>query len=233
VAAGTHVMLFRRSPFSGAERAAEATTARDDFASEAVEYVDQLYSTALRLTRNPADAEDLVQDTYVKAFRSARQFRAGTNLRAWLFTILQNTFRNLRRDTGRSPVDVDSERLDVLAPSDGARTPEARLIAAASDEAVRAALEGLPEPYRQAVWLRDIEDHKYEDIARLLDIPVGTVMSRIARGRRLLQARLAADSAPATAAGEASAAPPPRAASSTATGSVPEARRAPPGGWST
>jgi RNA polymerase sigma-70 factor, ECF subfamily len=185
-------MLFRRGAFPHTERAADATIPSETFAADAVSYVDQLYSTALRLTRNQTDAEDLVQDTYVKALRSAGQFEAGTNLRAWLFTILQNTFRNVRRDTGRSPVEVDSERLDTVEPVAGDRTPEARLLAEASDQAVRTALDGLPEAYRQAVWLRDIEDCRYDEIARLLDIPVGTVMSRIARGRRLLQARLSA-----------------------------------------
>jgi RNA polymerase sigma-70 factor (ECF subfamily) len=188
-------MLFRRGSFPQTEWPADATAPSETFAAEAVSYVDQLYSTALRLTRSQTDAEDLVQDTYVKALRSAGQFQAGTNLRAWLFTILQNTFRNVRRDTGRNPVEVDSERLDTVEPVAGGHTPEARLLAEASDLAVRTALDSLPEAYRQAVWLRDIEECRYDEIARLLDIPVGTVMSRIARGRRLLQARLSAGEA--------------------------------------
>jgi RNA polymerase sigma-70 factor (ECF subfamily) len=160
------------------------------FQKEAVGYVDQLYATALRLTRNRTDAEDLVQDTYLKAFRSARQFRQGTNLRAWLFTILRNTFRNVRRDAGRDPVDIDSRRLEALAIAARERTPETALLDVSADEAVRVALEGLPAVYREAVWLRDIEEHSYDEIAGRLNVPPGTVMSRISRGRRLLHARL-------------------------------------------
>lgn len=183
-------MPFRQASFSGASPADASVAA--PFAAEAVSYLDQLYSTALRLTQNPADAEDLVQETYVKAFRSADRFEEGSNLRAWLFTILQNTFRNVRRDAARSPVEVDTERVTGAAPAADGHSPEAQLVATSSSEEVRAALEALPEPYRLAVQLRDIEDCKYDEIARLLEIPIGTVMSRIARGRRLLHDRLAA-----------------------------------------
>jgi RNA polymerase sigma-70 factor, ECF subfamily len=187
----TYAMWFRRDALRGLGRA-ESTESRPPFEAEAVGYVDQLYATALRLTRNRSDAEDLVQDTYLKAFRSAGRFRPGTNLRAWLFTILQNTARNLRRDAGRNPVDADSMRLEAAAPATADRTPEAELLGAARAAGVRAALDELPAVYRDAVWLRDIEEHSYEEIARRLAIPPGTVMSRIARGRRLLQARLSA-----------------------------------------
>src|SRR5688500_12780144 len=98
------------------------------FETDALQHLDSLYGTALRLTRNDADAQDLVQDTYVKAFRARKQFKPGTNLKAWLFTILHNTFRNRRRDIGRDPVEVDSDRLDVAAPADPAGTPEERLL---------------------------------------------------------------------------------------------------------
>jgi RNA polymerase sigma-70 factor, ECF subfamily len=182
-------MWLRRDAMAGVG-ADEAMPRADRFTTEAVVYVDQLYATALRLTRNKSEAEDLVQDTYLKALRSARQFTPGTNLRAWLFTILRNTFRNRRRDRGRDPVEADSEQLEAVAPTVSDRTPEMALVGASLEAAVRAALDTLPPAFRDAVWLRDIDECSYEEIARLLDIPRGTVMSRISRGRRLLQARL-------------------------------------------
>lgn len=157
------------------------------FEAEALAHLDSLYGTALRLTRDPAAAEDLVQDTFVKAWRFAGRFEAGTNLRAWLFTILHNTFRNVRRGAGRDPIDVDSEVVDraALAVPDVA-TPEDVLLQQARAADVRDALDRLPESYRQAVWLRDVEEFSYADIAEMLGIPIGTVMSRLSRGRRLL-----------------------------------------------
>jgi RNA polymerase sigma-70 factor (ECF subfamily) len=107
-----------------------AASAPKGFEGEALSYLDSLYGTALRLTRNEADAQDLVQDTYVKAFRNSKQFKPGTNLKAWLFTILHNTFLNRRRDSGRDPVDVDSERLELSAHADPAATPEQQLLRA-------------------------------------------------------------------------------------------------------
>jgi RNA polymerase sigma-70 factor (ECF subfamily) len=156
------------------------------FESDALSHIDALYGAALRLTRNPADADDLVQDTYVKAFRSVRQFRQGTNLKAWLFTILHNTFRNQRRDAGRDPVDVDSALMEVAAPADPGAGPEERLLRSMADREVQAAVDKLPEQFRDAVWLRDAEEFSYAEIAEMLGIPIGTVMSRISRGRRLL-----------------------------------------------
>jgi RNA polymerase sigma-70 factor (ECF subfamily) len=156
------------------------------FETDALGHLDSLYGTALRLTRNEADAQDLVQDTYVKAFRSRKQFTPGTNLKAWLFTILHNTFRNRRRDIGRDPVDVDSDRLDLAAPPDPADTPEEQLLREALGPELQAALDGLPEAFREAVWLRDVEEFPYAEIAEMLGVPVGTVMSRISRGRRML-----------------------------------------------
>jgi RNA polymerase sigma-70 factor (ECF subfamily) len=156
------------------------------FESAALEYLDSLYGTALRLTRNEADAQDLVQDTYVKAFRARRQFKAGTNLKAWLFTILHNTFRNRRRDIGRDPVEVDSDRVELAAPPDPAVSPEEHLLREVMGSDLQAALDALPEAFREAVWLRDVEEFPYADIAAMLEIPVGTVMSRISRGRRML-----------------------------------------------
>jgi RNA polymerase sigma-70 factor, ECF subfamily len=164
----------------------------DGFDAAALEHLDSLYGAALRLTRRQADAEDLVQDTYVKAFRSAAQFRPGTNLKAWLFTILYNTFRNMRRDQGRSPIDVDSEAVELTAAAPQELSPEQILTRATLDADLQAALDGLPEIFRQAVWLRDVEELTYAEIASVVDIPIGTVMSRISRGRRLLYERLTA-----------------------------------------
>jgi RNA polymerase sigma-70 factor (ECF subfamily) len=157
------------------------------FAQEALTHLDSLYGTALRLTRRAPDAEDLVQDTYLKAFRSAHQFERGTNLKAWLFTILHNTYRNMRRHDVRSPIDVDSEAVDRAADGPGNRdTPEQLLSRATLDADLQAALDRLPDAFRQAVWLRDVEELSYAEIAKVLDVPIGTVMSRISRGRRAL-----------------------------------------------
>jgi RNA polymerase sigma-70 factor (ECF subfamily) len=183
-------MVFRRRPPASFDSAADADK-DDGFTREALSYIDSLYGTALRLTRRPADAEDLVQDTYLKAFRAAGQFERGTNLKAWLFTILHNTFRNMRRHDVRSPVDVDSETVeravDVAAEE---HTPEQLLTRATLDADLQAALDALPEAFRQAVWLRDVEEFSYAEIARIIGAPIGTVMSRISRGRRMLYARL-------------------------------------------
>lgn len=173
-------------------RARFADSGQDAFEREALGWIDGLYGAALRLTRNPADAEDLVQDTYAKAFKSAGKFTPGTNLRAWLFTILHNHFLNDRRRVAARPVEDGSDTLeraaDALASTDA--TIEQTLIQRASDEHVRAALEQIPDTFRQAVWLRDAEGFSYVEIAEMLHVPVGTVMSRISRGRRALAARL-------------------------------------------
>lgn len=194
-------MVFRRratssDPPAGAPQPAddgmmEAPAADEAFVREALSYVDSLYGTALRLTRRSADAEDLVQDTYLKAFRSSAQFQRGTNLKAWLFTILHNTFRNMVRHDGRNPVDVDSEYVEQAPASvAGEHSPEELLTRATLDVDLQAALDALPETFRQAVWLRDVEELTYAEIADVLGIPIGTVMSRISRGRRALYDRL-------------------------------------------
>ena len=165
----------------------------DPFEEEALAQTDALYRAALRLTRNPAEADDLVQETYLKAFRSAGRFERGTNLRAWLFTILMNTHRNSRRDATRDPIEVDSELVEQAQAMPGrAATPEDLLIDATMDVDVKAALDALPETFRAAVWLRDVEEFSYAEIARMLDVPAGTVMSRISRGRKLLYEQLVA-----------------------------------------
>jgi RNA polymerase sigma-70 factor (ECF subfamily) len=168
------------------------------FEADALASLDSLYRTALRLTHRPADAEDLVQETYLKAFRAADQFKPGTNLRAWLFTILHNTARNRARDRAREHVDVDSDAVERAVDGDdgsgvpavSAETPETILLREVLTPELRAALDALPTAFREAVWLRDVEEFSYAEIADMLDIPVGTVMSRISRGRRLLFDRL-------------------------------------------
>ncbi len=176
-------MVFRRSH----PGVAPATKADAVFVEEALSYVDSLYGTALRLTRRAEDAEDLVQETYLKAFRASHQFERGTNLKAWLFTILHNTFRNVRRHEGRNPVDVDSEAVERAADVAAAgQTPEQRLARGVLDADLQAALDDVPEAFRQALWLRDVEELSYAEIANALDVPIGTVMSRISRGRRAL-----------------------------------------------
>ena len=204
-------MVFRRRSPTSSDRATECGSARapdetgvpggkadEEFAREALSYVDSLFGTALRLTRKPADADDLVQDTYLKAFRSASQFRRGTNMKAWLFTILHNTFRNMRRHDGRNPIDVDSELVEhAPAHAPNAQSPEDLLTRATLDVDLQAALDALPEAFRQAVWLRDVEELTYAEIAGVLGVPIGTVMSRISRGRRALYERLQAIRLPA------------------------------------
>ena len=166
-------------------------------AAEVLGLLKPLYVTALRLTRRRPDAEDLVQDTVLKALRFSHQFERGTNLKAWLFTILHNTWRNRRRDAARDTVEIDSERVERAATApDGpmaSDTPEAILMRSALDADLQAALDVLPEAFRAAVWLRDVEEFAYAEIAEMLGIPVGTVMSRISRGRRLLYDRLTAE----------------------------------------
>ena len=175
------------TPADGASARAAA------FEAEALASLDSLYRTALRLTRAPADAEDLVQDTYLKAFRAADSFEPGTNLRAWLFTILHNAARNRARDRARDGVVVDSETVERaadMAVAGGGETPETLLMRGTLAPEVQAAIDALPGAFRQAVWLRDVEEFSYAEIADMLNIPAGTVMSRISRGRRLLFDRL-------------------------------------------
>jgi RNA polymerase sigma-70 factor (ECF subfamily) len=162
------------------------------FEADALASLDSLYRTALRITHVPADAEDLVQDTYLRAFRAADQFRPGTNLRAWLFTILHNAARNRARDRARDHVAVDSEAVDrALETSvEAGATPESLLLRDTLAPDLQAAIDALPGAFREAVWLRDVEEFSYAEIADMLQVPVGTVMSRISRGRRLLFDRL-------------------------------------------
>ena len=187
-------------------RPSSAPSSADDFSAEALQFLEPLFATAMRLTRNRADAEDLVQDTYVKAFRHSGQFKRGTNLRAWLYTILHNTWRNRIRDASRDTVDVDSEQVEQLAAGgvggEHIETPERILMRSTLDADLQAALDSLPEAFREAVWLRDVEEFSYAEIAEMLNVPIGTVMSRISRGRRMLYDKLSpATPVPSEAAG--------------------------------
>src|SRR6266850_2600600 len=171
----------------------------DAFSAEALQFLEPLFATAMRLTRNRADAEDLVQDTFVKAFRFSGQFKPGTNLRAWLYTILHNTWRNRRRDASRDTVEVDSEQVEQAASGaaggEPVETPERILMRSTLDADLQAALDELPGAFRQAVWLRDVEEFTYAEIADMLSVPIGTVMSRISRGRRMLFEKLSTGTA--------------------------------------
>jgi RNA polymerase sigma-70 factor (ECF subfamily) len=168
----------------------------DEFTADALAMLDVLYRAALRLSRNPDTAQDLVQDTYLRAFRARHRFSAGTNLKAWLFTILHNGWRNRQREASRARVEADSSVVDRAAAGEmdtvSARpdTPETRLLDATLSDALKTALDGLPEAFREVVWLRDVEELSYQEIAGVLEIPVGTVMSRLSRARRQLHEAL-------------------------------------------
>lgn len=177
-------------------RSPRGAAAADAFAESVLAHLPSLFALALRLTRSRADAEDLVQDTVVKALRFSARFEPGTNLKAWLFTILHNTWKNGRRAASRDGVHVSSDRIDEEAPSaDGPippDTPEQLLLRSTLDADLQVALDELPDAFREAVLLRDVEELSYAEIAAMLGIPVGTVMSRISRGRRQLFERLIA-----------------------------------------
>ena len=169
------------------------------FDQEIRPYLDQLYPTALRMTRNPADAEDLVQETLTKAYTAYHQFTPGTNLRAWLYRILTNTYINSYRAAQRRPDLSDVEDVEDLylykrlagsGGSDPGRSAEDEALDRFTDDDVKSALEALPENFRMAVLLADVEGFSYKEISEITDVPIGTVMSRIHRGRRALQKAL-------------------------------------------
>lgn len=169
------------------------------FAEQAMEYMPQLYSAALRMTRNAADAEDLVQETYLKAYRGFDRFEEGTNLRAWLYRILTNTFINMYRSKKRRPTETELDegedlylyrRLGGLEAARATRSAEDELMDFFTESEVKEAIESLPEQYRLVVLLCDVEGFSYKEIAEWLEIPIGTVMSRLHRGRKALQKQL-------------------------------------------
>ncbi|MBM3685148.1 MAG: sigma-70 family RNA polymerase sigma factor [Actinobacteria bacterium] len=172
---------------------------RSTFADEVEPFMGPLYVAALRMTRNPADAEDLVQETFLRAFRGFEGFEAGTNLKAWLYRILTNTFINQYRAKKRRPEETDVEdvedlylyrRLGGLEAAAVGRSAEDELMDFFTEAEVARAVDGLPEAFRLAVLLADVEEFSYKEIAEILDIPIGTVMSRLHRGRKLLQKEL-------------------------------------------
>jgi RNA polymerase sigma-70 factor (ECF subfamily) len=166
------------------------------FETEALQFLDQLYAAALRMTRNPADAEDVVQETYAKAYASFHQFTPGTNLKAWLYRILTNTYINSYRKKQREPLTVPDDDTsdwylyDKLGASNVEASAESEVLEKIPDEDVQRALEDLPEGFRMAVLLADIEGFSYKEIAEIMGVPIGTVMSRLHRGRKALQKAL-------------------------------------------
>jgi RNA polymerase sigma-70 factor (ECF subfamily) len=172
---------------------------RSQFAQDAMAFAPQLYAAALRLTRNPADAEDLVQETYLKAYRGYANFEAGSNLKAWLYRILTNNYINSYRSSQRHPQETELDdvedlylyrRLGNLDELLASRSAEDQLFDLFPDDEVVGALESLPEAFRLPVLLADVEEFSYKEIADMLDIPVGTVMSRLHRGRKAMQKQL-------------------------------------------
>src|SRR6266545_2509885 len=164
------------------------------FADQAMPLMGSLYSAALRMTRSPPDAEDLVQETYLRAYRGFGGFEEGTNLKAWLYKILTNTFINTYRAKKRRPDDSEDfylfRRLGGLEAAEAGRTPETEVLESIPEAVVKEALESLPEQFRMAVLLADVEGFSYKEIADIMDVPIGTVMSRLHRGRKQLQQRL-------------------------------------------
>ncbi|MFQ5555661.1 MAG: sigma-70 family RNA polymerase sigma factor, partial [Acidimicrobiia bacterium] len=177
------------------EETDQELTAR--FERDAIPLLDQLYGGALRMTRNPADAEDVVQETYLKAYRAYHTFQEGTNLKAWLYRILTNTYINRYRKKQRRPNEVELGELQDLylfkrlgEPSGASQSAEDSVLEQFVDTDIKQALESLPDHFRMPVLLADVDGFAYKEIAEILDIPIGTVMSRLHRGRKALQQKL-------------------------------------------
>ena len=175
----------------GAEDSQDALRSR--FERDALPLLSSLYGAALRLTRNPADAEDLVQEAFLRAYRGFAGFTEGTNLKAWLYRILTNTFINEYRRKQRQPAIVLEDEIpdwylyEQMGEAGAEASAETQVLEAMPDEDVQQALDSLPEGFRMAVWLADVEGFAYKEIAEILDVPIGTVMSRLHRGRRALE----------------------------------------------
>jgi len=168
-----------------------------DFERDAMQYAPQLYSAALRMTRNPADAQDVVQETFLKAYRAFHSYTEGTNLKAWLYRILTNTYINTYRKAQRRPSEVELGELQDLylykrlgEASGATQSAEADMLDDFVDTDIIDALESLPEVFRMPVLYADVEGFSYKEIAEILDVPIGTVMSRLHRGRKALQKKL-------------------------------------------
>ena len=174
-------------------------SAKEQFTSDAMQYAPQLFSTALRMTRSRSDAEDLVQETYIKGWRSFHTFQEGTNLRAWLFRIMTNTYINKYNAQKRKGTEVELDdveelflykRLGSIDQSQLSSSAEDQMLDLFTDDEVKNALESLPEDFRIPVLLSDVDGFSYKEIAEMLEIPIGTVMSRLHRGRKAMQKML-------------------------------------------
>jgi RNA polymerase sigma-70 factor (ECF subfamily) len=178
------------------ERRAPTEDLESRFEVEAMPYLDGMYAAAYRLTRNAADAEDLIQETFLRAYRGFHQFEPGTNLKAWLYRILMNTFINMYRKKQREPQTISEDEVEdwylysKIVGGGAEPSAETEVLEKLPDEDVQEALLSLPEQFRTAVLLADVEGFSYKEIAEIMEVPIGTVMSRLHRGRKALEKRL-------------------------------------------